>query len=312
MLSAAEYSQMLWGSCWEANDHGSCIALDCHADACLWPNGAHGSNSILLYADKSGSMCGRDCWLWGCDTNKMPLAGIAFKEARALLERSDFAKLSFVDEHVWQRSRLHRPDPQKYKYDEFVHQWGHFCGGRTRIWQNVLEDAKAVVANKPAGMSVDVIIITDGLDNESPGKLASPSGARELLSQLNAAGLRDVAFNIIGVGELDKEVSTAFETISGLTGGQSFMLKASSDVAEFSTRFIASLLEEARDAKKKFTRVRERKVNAQAKVRIYDTSTEGLVPYLMDVVQGEVPLDDEQKERVKQSLSLALKTNFDL
>uniref|UniRef100_A0A7S4PT54 VWFA domain-containing protein n=1 Tax=Alexandrium monilatum TaxID=311494 RepID=A0A7S4PT54_9DINO len=115
---------------------------------------------------------------------------------------------------------LHKNPIRRYssgELTELVREWQARIGGRTRIWQNLMQDVESL--GQDAVKGAHVIIITDGMDNTSEGEFLGPRGAHRLFERLEKLNCGNVDINIVGVGSLDDEVSRVFERISSVSGG---------------------------------------------------------------------------------------------
>lgn len=116
----------------------------------------------------------------------------------------------------------------------------------------------------------DIVIITDGLDDQSDMQFRGPQGAHHLVDKLRRQNIQNVSINIVGIGQLATEVSEVFENISSVTGGLYHNVSSIADLPSFSTRFVRPFANAFAAPTVHMTRARERRVGARVKIGIYD------------------------------------------
>ena len=163
---------------------------------------------IAIYMDTSGSMSGTNGGLRDDHWDRvhprfvdLPLRYVAFSS------RGDQRVQSDWDEH--DKPTLASLQPYDF-------------GGMTYLWSLIVNEANAMIAQGLPPEEVLIYVVTDGMDNQSPGRLRGFQGIGACIDELNAMGF-PAEFWIVGIKLAEYEVA-AYQKFANRSGGRFFQL----------------------------------------------------------------------------------------
>ena len=104
----------------------------------------------------------------------------------------------------------------------------HDFNSNTYLWGLIIEEANAMIAQGMDPQEILIYLVTDGMDNASPGVLGGFSGISHCIDQLNQRGFH-AEFWIVGVG-LSTSSADSYSNFANRSGGRYFNLQDQNDL----------------------------------------------------------------------------------
>ena len=127
--------------------------------------------------------------------------------------------------------------------------------GSTYLWEYLVDEGRTM---SHKAKDCIILLITDGMDEQSPEPYDGYEGLRPCVEELNKQGF-ETDFHIIGIG-LDKKTIAVYKQLSGASGGRFWNINSRKDlkrVGDEAQEHLGRILKDPESRTKESTRIKE-------------------------------------------------------